>query len=59
MFHHAPMEYNIIPSMREELDFFEKNLKPDSGISWESPIAHLIERTPFAWSNVRLSARGG
>ena len=61
MFHHAPIEYNIIPSMREELDFFEKFLKPDSGVPWESPIAHLIERTPFASSfgDACLDAAGG
>ena len=39
MFHHAPIEYNIIPSMGEELDFFENFLKPDSGVAWETPIA--------------------
>ena len=39
MYHHAPIEYNIVPSMREELNFFENFLKPDSGVAWETPIA--------------------
>jgi hypothetical protein len=34
--------------MRAEIKFFCNNLKPDSGIKWETPIAHLIPRTPFA-----------
>jgi hypothetical protein len=28
--------------------FFCNKLKPDSGIEWETPIAHLIPQTPFA-----------
>jgi hypothetical protein len=34
--------------MRDEIKFFCNNLKPDSGIKWETPIAHLIPQTPFA-----------
>jgi hypothetical protein len=29
-------------TMRYEIEFFCKRLKPDLGIKWESPIAHLI-----------------
>ena len=61
MVHHSPIEYNIVPSMRQELDFFEEFLKPDSGVSWESPLAFLIKRMPFAksWGDACLDACGG
>ena len=61
MVHHVPMEYNIVPSMREELDFFAKHLKIGSGVVWETPIAFLIERTPFAssYGDACLDAAGG
>jgi hypothetical protein len=34
--------------MREKLSFSASALKPDSGIKFETPIAHLIPRTPTA-----------
>ncbi len=34
--------------MQEELSFIAGALKPDSGIKFETPIAHLIPRTPTA-----------
>jgi hypothetical protein len=34
--------------MRDELNFISDALKPDSGILFETPIAHLIPRTPTA-----------
>ncbi len=34
--------------MRYKIEFFCNKLKPDSGIEWEMPIAHLIPQTPFA-----------
>jgi hypothetical protein len=46
--HHASYQYNINKTMRYEIEFFCNKLKPDSGIEWEMPIAHLIPRTPFA-----------
>ncbi len=48
MTHHASYEYNINTTMRAKIEFFRDKLKPDSGIDWETPIAHLIPRTPFA-----------
>ena len=30
--HDSPIEYNIVPSVREELDFFEEFLAPGSGV---------------------------
>jgi hypothetical protein len=34
--------------MRSEIEFFRDKLHPNSSIEWETPIAHLIPRTPFA-----------
>ncbi len=46
--HHASYQYNINRTMRYKIKFFCNKLKPDSGIKWEMPIAHLIPQTPFA-----------
>ncbi len=46
--HHASYQYIINKTMHYEIKFFLKKLKPDSGIEWEMPIAHLIPQTPFA-----------
>jgi hypothetical protein len=46
--HHASYQYNINSTMRSEIIFFLGKLRPNSGIKWETPIAHLIPRTPFA-----------
>jgi hypothetical protein len=40
--HHSSYQYKINRTMRAEIDFFFNNLKPNSGIEWETPIAHLI-----------------
>ncbi len=40
--HHASYKYNINRTMRYKIEFFCNKLKPDSGIKWEMPIAHLI-----------------
>ncbi len=34
--------------MHYKIEFFCDKLKPDSGIKWETPIAHLIPQMPFA-----------
>jgi hypothetical protein len=31
-----------------KIKFFCNEIKPDSGIKWETSIAHLIPQTPFA-----------
>ena len=61
MVHHSPIECNIVPSVRQELDFSEEFLKPDHGVSWESPLAFLIKRMPFskACGDSCLDACGG
>jgi hypothetical protein len=40
--HHASYHYNINRTMHYKIEFFCNNLKPDSDIKWETPIAHLI-----------------
>jgi hypothetical protein len=40
--HHASYQYNINKTMHFKIEFFCGKLKPDSGIKWETPIAHLI-----------------
>jgi hypothetical protein len=40
--HHSSYQYNINITMHAEIEFFWDNLKPNSGIEWETPIAHLI-----------------
>ncbi len=46
--HHASYQYNINKTMQPKIEFFCDKLKPDSGIEWEMPIAHLIPQTSFA-----------
>jgi hypothetical protein len=41
-------QYLMNAMMRDELDFFSHALSPDSGIKFETPIAHLIPRIPTA-----------
>ena len=47
--------------MRAEIEFFPDKLKPNSGIEWEMPIAHLIPWSPFATTigNSLLEGAGG
>jgi hypothetical protein len=40
--------YLVNSTMREELIFISHALSPDSGIKFETPIAHLIPRMPTA-----------
>ena len=41
-------QYLVNRTMRDELTFLSQALSPDSGIKFETPIAHLIPRTPTA-----------
>ncbi len=47
--------------MRFKIEFSCDKLKPDSGIEWEIPIAHLIPQTPFAMTigDSSLEVAGG
>ncbi len=56
--HHASYQYNITKTMHYKIKFFRNKLKPDSGIKWETPIAHLIPRTLFA-TTIRDSSLEG
>jgi hypothetical protein len=40
--------YLVNSTMQDELNFISDALKPDSGIKFKTPIAHLIPRTPTA-----------
>jgi hypothetical protein len=41
-------KYLVNCTIREELNFISEALKPDSGIVFKTPIAHLIPRIPMA-----------
>jgi hypothetical protein len=62
MMHQALYQHNINKTMLHKIDFFCKKLKPDLDIDWETPLAHLIPRTPlFAMviGNSSLDGAGG
>ncbi len=61
MIHHARLQYNINQTMHQEIDFFCDKLRPDSGIQWEAPIAHIIPRIPtcITFGNRCLDGAGG
>jgi hypothetical protein len=48
MIHHSRYKFTINLSMRQEIEFFRDKLQPGSNIIWETPIAHVIPRTPSA-----------
>jgi hypothetical protein len=58
---HYFYKYNINTTMQAEIEFFQEKLKPESGIEWETPLAHLIPQTPFATmiGNSSLEGVGG
>ncbi len=61
MVHHSKQQYIISKDMRREIKFFRERLQPDSGIHWETPIAHIIKRTPSAtaYGDSSLEGAGG
>ena len=61
MIHHAKFKFRITSSMRQEIEFFREQLRPESEILWETPIAHIILRTPSASSfgDSSLEGAGG
>ena len=61
MIHHAKFKFRLNRSMRQEIEFFREQLRPESDILWETPIAHLIPRTPSATSfgDSSLEGAGG
>ena len=58
MVHHAKYKYIISKNMRWEIEFFREKLQPGSGICWEMPIAHIIQRTPSAMAYGNSSLEG-
>jgi hypothetical protein len=48
MVHHSKHKFVINSTMRQEIKFFQDKLQPSSSILWETPIAHLIPRSPTA-----------
>jgi hypothetical protein len=55
--HHSRKEYNINKTMRAEIE----KLHPNSEVEWESPLAMIIPRTPFAvtYGDSCLQGAGG
>jgi hypothetical protein len=48
MVHHSKYKFVIDLTMRQEIEFFQDKLQPSSTILWETPIAHVIPRSPTA-----------
>jgi hypothetical protein len=46
MVNHHKMTYLVNETMREELNFLQRALQPESNIKFETPIAHMIPREP-------------
>ena len=48
MVHHSKHKFVINLSMRQEIEFFQDKLHPNSTIIWETPISHVIPCAPTA-----------
>ena len=61
MVHHSKQKYVISKELRREIKFFREKLQPDSGTYWETPIAHIIKRTPSVtdYGDSSLEGAGG
>ena len=59
--HHSKLRFNIVETMRQEIEFFRQRLGPDSDVNWHAPIAHLIKRMPLGkfYGDVCLDGAGG
>jgi hypothetical protein len=59
--HQSWCQHNITKLMHQETEFFCKKLLPNSGICWESPIAHIIPRMPtfITFGDSCLEGAGG
>jgi len=44
--HHTKFQYNINKTMRQEIEFIREKLLPELNITRETPITHIIPRTP-------------
>ena len=61
MTHHASTKYNITKTMRYEIEFFWDELPGSSGTRWETPIAHIVKRSPIfvCYGDSCLDGAGG
>ncbi len=61
MVHRSKYHYPITEEMRSDIELFRHLLQPHSGVRWMTPIAHVIERNPFAhlFGDSSLQAAGG
>ena len=61
MTHHASAKYNITKTMRYEIEFFRDELQESSETKWETPIGHLVKRSPsfVCYGDSCLDGAGG
>ena len=61
MTHHAATKYNITKTMRLEIEFFRDELPVRSETRWETPIAHIVKRSPsfVCYGDSCLDGAGG
>ena len=61
MVHRSRLKYPVNASMAAELEFITQALRPDSGISFSTHLAHIIKRMPLAkmYGDSSLKACGG
>lgn len=59
--HHSTIQHFISKQMRMEIEFLRDKLDPRSDVLWETPIGHIIKRTPTAMSfgDSSLTGMGG
>ncbi|KAL7489748.1 hypothetical protein ACHAW6_015468 [Cyclotella cf. meneghiniana] len=57
--HRSKREYYIGKDMRAEIDFLVEALEEDSGVKWETTIAHMIKRDPTAPAHSDSCLDGG
>jgi hypothetical protein len=59
--HHSKAQHFISKDMRKEIEFLRDKLDPCSDVVWETPIGHIIKRTPTAVSfgDSSLTGMGG
>jgi len=61
MIHHASTKFNITKTMRYEIDFFRDELQESSETRWETPIGHIVKRSPsfVCYGDSCLDGAGG
>ena len=59
--HHSTIQHFISKQLRMEIEFLRDKLDPRSDVLWETPIGHIIKRTPTAVSfgDSSLTGMGG